>query len=98
MTREYCKPIRQRAAFQHRCLCWCAVSIAQQAQGIVEEAEARARRGGSRTLAEHALDLEARHAGETILEQSQDLDGSTIQTISLPEGSGTVRRLPRETR
>ncbi|WP_198024806.1 hypothetical protein [Bradyrhizobium sp. Cp5.3] len=49
-------------------------------------------------MAEHALDLEARHVGETILEQSQDLDGSTIQTISLPDGSGTVRGLPRETR
>ncbi|WP_445219611.1 hypothetical protein ACKWRH_05325 [Bradyrhizobium sp. Pa8] len=43
-------------------------TFARQAieQGIVEEAEARARRGGSRTLAEHALDPKPRR--EIILE------------------------------
>ncbi|MCK1477907.1 hypothetical protein IVB27_24665 [Bradyrhizobium sp. 197] len=73
-------------------------TLAQQAieQGIVEEAEARARRGGSRILAEHALDLKARRAGESNL-QLENIEGPTMQTIRLPDGGETVRRRPRET-
>ncbi|MCK1304145.1 MULTISPECIES: hypothetical protein [unclassified Bradyrhizobium] len=74
-------------------------TLAQQVieQGIVEEAEARARRGGSWILAEHALDLKARRAGESNLEQLENIEGPTMQTIRLPDGGETVRRRPRET-
>lgn len=74
-------------------------TLAQQGieQGIVEEAEARARRGGSWILAEHALDLKAWRAGESNLEQLENIEGPTMQTIRLPDGGETVRRRPRET-
>lgn len=72
--------------------------LAQQAieQGTVEEPNAETGRG-SRTLAENAPDFEARRASE-ILAQSQDLDGLTVQTIRLPDGSEMVRHRPPETR
>ncbi|UQR64855.1 hypothetical protein LRP30_06005 [Bradyrhizobium sp. C-145] len=50
-------------------------------------------RGGSPTLAEHALDLKARCASEKIAEQSEDIEGPTMQTIRHPDGSESVRRV-----
>ncbi|RTE88350.1 MULTISPECIES: hypothetical protein [Bradyrhizobium] len=72
---------------------------AQQAieQGTIEGPDAEAGRE-SRTLAEDGLDLEARGASKIVLEQSEDLDRLTVQTIRLPASSEIVRRSPPQNR
>lgn len=38
-----------------------------------------------------------RDARGTVLEQSEDLDGSILQTVRMPDGSEIARRLPQGT-
>jgi hypothetical protein len=67
-------------------------SLAEQAieQSIIEESAERARRGGSRTLAEHALDQEAAELRSTRVSTAPE---TRMRAIEITRGHLTIRRL-----
>lgn len=72
-------------------------SLAEQAieQSIIEEADERARRGGSRTLAEHALDQDAAELRSTRRQTAYSAPvepNARLRAIEITRGNLTIRR------
>lgn len=73
-------------------------TLAEQAieQSIIEQSDERARRGGSRTLAEHALDQEAdelRAARRVPVSPVMTEPETMLRAVEIKRGNMTIRRL-----